>query len=149
MIILQSLCHNRCHGPKSTRWLHRWHTLTSWMTWASEVNLSKFWPPDTAYPHGPINSSPCLLSYHYKQKLLVDVSMHGCPVRLPAGGHSKEVAECDAPPTVRRLPWRPQKPVTWQRMMMSLSGQFMKAGPCVHSCIHPASLSFGLSYDWL
>lgn len=77
-----------------------WYTLTSLMTWASEVNLSKFWPPDTVYLHGPINPLPCLLSYHYKQKLQVDVSMHRCPVSLPAGGHSKRVVKCGAPRTV-------------------------------------------------
>lgn len=70
-----------------------WYTLTSPLTCASEVNLSKFWPPDTVYPHGPINSLPCLLSYHYKQKLWVDVIMHRCPVSLPAGRHSKEAEQ--------------------------------------------------------
>lgn len=60
-------------------------TLTSSLTWALGVNLSKFWPSDTAYRYGLINSSPRVLSYHYKQRLGVDVSMHPCPLGLPAG----------------------------------------------------------------
>lgn len=64
------------------------YTLTPSLTWALGVNLSKFWPSDTAYRYGLINSSPCVLSYHYKQRLGVDVSVHPCPLGLPAGGHS-------------------------------------------------------------
>lgn len=76
------------------------YTLTPSLTWALGVNLSKFWPSDTAYRYGLINSSPCVLSYHYKQRLGVDVSMHPCPLGLPAGGHSKEAVQCYNPPTL-------------------------------------------------
>lgn len=41
-----------------------------------------------------------MLSYHYKQRLGVDVSMHPCPLGLPAGGHSEEAARCYSPPTL-------------------------------------------------
>lgn len=89
----------------STLELHRWHTLTQFDPMTVLSLRSKFDPPDIEYPPGPINSSPCLLSYHYKQRLRVDVSMHRAPVSRPAGGHSKEVVHCDGPPTMTNVHW--------------------------------------------
>lgn len=68
------------------------HTLTSLLSQTAEVNLSKFLTlrySVLSWPHQLVALPP--LSYHYKQKLRVDVIMHRCPVSLPAVGHSLEV----------------------------------------------------------
>lgn len=89
------LCHCAFHGSVSTRWLHRWHTRAHFDLSADLSLRGKFakaLTPRYSIPPGPHKlTALSLLSYHYKQKLCVDVIMHRRPVSLPAaGGHSKE-----------------------------------------------------------